>query len=85
MELILSFFRRNNISCNRIAGILDQGVLGVFYGNEISFNGDTRITLFFFNNIVMENRLVCNVPENIADRGSENILVNNIEKGMRAL
>jgi len=52
----------------------------VFYGNEISFNGDTRITLFFFNNIVMENRLVCNVPENIADRGSENILVNNIEK-----
>ncbi|HHY81997.1 MAG TPA: hypothetical protein GX505_04875 [Clostridiales bacterium] len=74
------FSGENHIACNRIAGILDQGELGVFYKNEISFNGDTGITLFFFNNLVMDNILVCNVPENIIERGSGNIFINNIQK-----
>jgi len=31
-------------------------------------------------NLVMDNKLVCNIPENIEDRGIDNHLINNKEK-----
>ena len=31
-------------------------------------------------NLVMDNKCVCNMPENIDDRGTNNHFINNIEK-----
>ena len=31
-------------------------------------------------NLIMDNKLVCNIPENIVNRGTDNNFINNIEK-----
>ena len=76
------FVGGNNITCNRREGIENNGQFEVIYNNEISYNGDTGILLGTTSvlNLVMNNKLVCNIPENIDDRGIDNYLINNIEK-----
>jgi len=73
----------NNVVCNREEGIENNnGQFGVFIDNEISYNGDSGILLGeeSTGNLVMNNKLVCNVLENIIDIGSNNNIINNIEK-----
>jgi len=74
------FAEDNHIECNRLAGIIDRGESGTFLNNEISYNGNSGISLSFNINLVMDNILVCNTPENIIDNGTDNNLINNIEK-----
>jgi len=76
------FVGGNNITCNRREGIENNGEFNVIYNNKISYNGDNGILLGTTSvlNLVMNNKLVCNIPENIDDRGTDNYLIDNIEK-----
>ncbi|NLY85567.1 MAG: hypothetical protein GX077_04345 [Tissierellia bacterium] len=50
----------------------------------MDINGDTGITLDALSagKLVMNNKLVCNIPENIVDNGINN-LINDIEKSCK--
>ncbi len=76
------FAGENHIECNRREGINNLGEFGMFVNNEISYNGDIGILLgtTSIGSLVMENKLVCNIPENIEDRGIDNNIINNIDK-----
>lgn len=65
---------------NRI--INNIGEYGIFLNNESSYNADTGMTLgsAAVGNLVKDNELVCNIPENIEYRGINNIFINNIDK-----
>lgn len=73
----------NHIVCNHREGINNLGNLGMFLDNEISYNANSGITIGLstnFGNLVKDNTLVCNIPENIIDRGTNNNFINNIDK-----
>lgn len=76
------FAAENHMVCNRRKGIEILGQLGVFLNNEISNNSDIgmELTASSAGNLVMNNRLVCNIPENVADMGTDNNFINNINK-----
>lgn len=75
------FVGGNYIECNEREGIANRGDFGMFLNNGLSYNGDKGIVLdtVSVGNLVMDNKLVCNVPENIGDGGTNN-LVNNLDK-----
>ena len=79
------FVGENYIVCNDREGIIDNGDFGMFQNNEISYNGDIGITLntFSVGNLVMDNKLVCNIQKNINYNGTGNNLINNIDKPCR--
>lgn len=66
----------------RRKGIEILGQLGVFLNNEISNNSDIgmELTASSAGNLVMNNKLVCNIPENVADSGTGNNFINNINQ-----
>jgi hypothetical protein len=72
----------NHIKCNNRTGIENRSQFGMFLDNEISYNSDNGILLDpnAVGNLVMDNKLVCNIPDNIVDRGTNNNLINNKEK-----
>ncbi|NLC96848.1 MAG: hypothetical protein GX077_01810 [Tissierellia bacterium] len=76
------FASENYIFCNRREGMENLGQLGVFLNNEILYNGDTGILLDTTSsgNLVMDNVLICNIPQNIEDRGINNVIIRNIER-----
>lgn len=77
------FFGGSKIVCNREEGLENNnGQFGMIIDNEILYNGDSGILLGEESvaNLVMNNKLVCNVPENITDRGTNNNIINNIER-----
>lgn len=80
------FAGENHIVCNNRIGINSLSEFGIFLNNESSYNADTGITLGLAatGNLVMDNELVCNVPENIDDRGIDNVFINNIDKPCEA-
>ncbi|HHY91515.1 MAG TPA: hypothetical protein GX503_07585, partial [Clostridiales bacterium] len=82
-EYTNDFAGGNTIVCNREEGIEnDSGQFGIIMDNEISYNGDSGILLgeASSGNLVMKNKLICNLPENITDRGSNNNIINHIDK-----
>ncbi len=76
------FASENHIECNKREGIINNGDFGMLLDNELSYNGDIGITLnpFSVGNLIMDNKLVCNIPKNIAGIGDNDNLINNIEK-----
>lgn len=76
------FASENYVECNEGVGMSNISDFSTFIGNEISYNGDNGFTLDALSagNFVMDNKLVCNIPENIVDNGTNNNLINNIEK-----
>jgi len=76
------FAGENHVECNDGVGMSNISDLSIFIGNEISYNGDNGFTLdaLASGNLVMDNKLVCNIPENIVDNGTDNNLINNIDK-----
>jgi len=54
----------------------------MFLDNIIAYNSDTGVILGTTSegNLVLDNKLVCNIPRNIEDRGVENNLINNLDK-----
>ncbi|NLK44999.1 MAG: hypothetical protein GX300_11480 [Tissierellia bacterium] len=80
----MNFFAgENRIICNRREGMNLVSQYGMLLNNKIAFNGDVGISFFTpsaVGNLVMDNELVCNVPENIDDRGIDNVFINNIDK-----
>lgn len=78
------FTGENNIECNDTIGMFILGDFGMYLNNELSYNGDSGITLdaSTIGNLVMDNKLVCNIPQNIFDTGNNN-LINNIDKPCR--
>lgn len=76
------FAGENNILCNRSIGTENNSQFGIFMNNEIAYNGDNGIILgeSFMANLVMDNELICNIPENIVDGGTNNNFINNIDK-----
>jgi len=76
-----NFTAENYIECTRQAGIFHLGQFGTFLSNEISYSGNDGILLgSSVRDLVMDNKLTCNLPENINDDGRDNVLINNIEK-----
>lgn len=80
------FIGENYIVCNDREGIIDNGDFGMFQNNEISYNWDIGITLntFSVGNLVMDNKMVCNIQKNINYNGTGNNLINNIDKPCRS-
>jgi len=76
------FAGENSIECNRRKGIEILGQLGMFINNQISNNTDIGMELTDTSegNLIINNKLVCNIPENIVNNGTDNNLVNNIEE-----
>lgn len=76
------FAGENNIVCNRREGINNLSEFGMFLNNEISYNADTGMTLgsTAMGNLIMDNKLVCNIPVNIEDRSTNNNFINNIDR-----
>lgn len=76
------FAGENHIVCNSRQGINIPSEFGMFLDNEISYNGFTGISLgqSSAGNLIMNNKLVCNLPENIVDNGTDNNLINNTDK-----
>ncbi|NLZ52314.1 MAG: hypothetical protein GX892_04060 [Thermoanaerobacteraceae bacterium] len=81
-EYFNHFVGGNNIVCNRREGIENNGQFELIYNNEISYSGDSGILLGTTSllNLVMHNKLRCNIPGNIDDRGIDNNIINNVEK-----
>jgi len=71
----------NRILNNR-KGMNNASQFEIVLNNEISYNSDSGLLLdeTSMGNLVMDNTLVCNIPENIVDRGINNNLINNMEK-----
>jgi len=63
-------------------GMQSRSWYSMFFNNEISYNRDNGMifTQDSAGNLVLDNKLVCNIPENIDDRGADNHFINNIEK-----
>jgi len=76
------FASENYVECNVGVGMSNISHYGIFLGNKISYNGDNGFTLdeLSTGNLVKDNKLVCNIPENIIDNGVDNNLINNIDK-----
>jgi len=77
------FVGGNTIVCNREKGVeSNNGQFGIIIDNKISYNGDSGILLGeeSSGNLVMNNKLICNVPENITDLGTNNNILNNTDK-----
>lgn len=76
------FIGENYIECNYKEGIDHIFKFGILVSNEIFHNRDTGILLEpeSVGNLVMNDKLVCNIPKNIDDRGMDNIFINNIER-----
>ncbi|HHV47339.1 MAG TPA: hypothetical protein GXX53_10675 [Tissierellia bacterium] len=72
----------NRTECNDGVGMSNISDFSIFMDNEILYNGENGFTLDALStgNLVMNNKLVCNIPENIVDEGTNNNLVNNIVK-----
>ncbi|HHY81999.1 MAG TPA: hypothetical protein GX505_04885 [Clostridiales bacterium] len=68
--------------CNNRTGVSNSGQFGTFLNNEISYNGNSGLTLgsTSVGNLVMDNLLVCNIPGNITDSGTDNNILNNMQK-----
>lgn len=81
-EYFNHFVGENNIVCNKREGIENFGQFEMIINNEISYNGDTGILLDTTSsgNLVMDNVLICNIPQNIDDRGINNVIIRNIER-----
>ena len=61
-----NFTAENYIECTRQAGIFHLGQFGTFLSNEISYSGNDGILLgSSVRDLVMDNRLTCNLPEKI--------------------
>lgn len=75
------FAGENVMECNRRKGIEILGQLGMFLNNGISNNTDIgmELTATSSGNLIMNNKLVCNIPENIVNNGTDNNLINNID------
>lgn len=71
----------NRILNNR-KGMNNASQFEIVLNNEISYNSDSGLLLdeTSMGNLVMDNTLVCNIPENIVDNGTDNNLINNIDK-----
>lgn len=80
------FAGESKMVCNRRTGIENNGQFNMIMNNEISYNGDTGLLLGTTSvlNLVMGNKLVCNIPENIIDNGTNNSLIDNIDKPCEA-
>lgn len=76
------FSAENYIVCNRREGMYNASQFGILLDNEVLYNADSGIILDSTSrgNLVMDNKLICNIPENIDDRGTNNNLINNIDK-----
>lgn len=74
------FAGENRSECNRLAGIFDQGENGMFLNNEVSYNSNSGFFLVSTGSLIKDNKLICNIPQNINDIGSDNSLINNKEK-----
>ncbi len=74
------FAGENHMVCNRRKGIEILGQLGMFLNNEISYNTDIgmELTTSSTGNLIKDNKLVCNIPENIVDRGTDNNFICSI-------
>lgn len=79
------FASENRIVCNRRIGTENQSQFAFLLNNEISFNGGNGIVLGepSLGNLLMNNELICNIPENIVDLGTNNNLIDNIDKPCR--
>jgi hypothetical protein len=76
------FSGENHIVCNTRSGIRNNGQLGTFLNNEICYNGNSGMMLDTpsSGNLVMDNILICNIPGNITNNGTDNYLISNIVK-----
>lgn len=77
------FASENQIVCNDREGMDLVSQYSIFLNNEISYNGDTGLSFFTpsaVGNLVKDNKLVCNIPENIEDDGVDNVFINNKDK-----
>lgn len=72
----------NSIECSDREGMFILGNFGMCLNNDLSYNRDTGITfeIFTLGNLVMGNKLVCNIPDNIVSRDTENNFINNMDK-----
>ncbi len=79
------FGAENYVVCNDRVGMSNIGDFGIFLDNEVAYNGGTGFTLDVLStaNLVMDNKLICNIPQNIDDNGTNNNLINNISKSCR--
>lgn len=77
------FAAQNKIVGNHREGMNLATQYSILLGNKIAYNGDTGFSLFTtsaIGNLVMDNKLVCNIPDNIDDRGIDNHIIDNKEK-----
>lgn len=76
------FAGENQLECNGRIGINIIGEFGIFLNNESSYNADTGITLATASraNLVKGSKLVCNIPQNMVDSGSDNNLIDNTDR-----
>lgn len=76
------FAGENCMICNRRKGIEILGQLGMFINNEISNNTDIgmELTASSEGNLIMNNKLICNIPENIVSSGTDNNFINNVDE-----
>jgi len=79
----VNFFAGDNIvRCSGRTGIQSTSQFGMFLNNEISYNRDNGISLGSASsgNLVMDNKLRCNIPENIVDSDTNNNFIDNMDK-----
>jgi len=71
------FAGENHMVCNREKGMDILGQFGIFLNNQISHNTDfgMELTTSSAGNLIKDNKLVCNIPDNIADNGMDNNLI----------
>jgi parallel beta-helix repeat protein len=81
-DFLNAFAGENQIECNREEGVLVQGQYGIYQDNEIAYNSDTGITIGTnsISNTIYKNKVICNIPTNIIDSGTDNVLIENIDK-----
>jgi len=76
------FAGENHMVCNRRKGMDILGQFGIFINNEVSYNTDNgmELTSSSAGNLVMDNKLIYNIPKNIVNEGTDNNIINNMDK-----
>lgn len=66
------FAAENHTICNHREGIENNSQFGMFLNNKILYNRDNGMILDTNStgNLVMNNKLICNIPENVVNRGT---------------
>lgn len=78
------FFGNNHVENNRYQGIavLIRATNGIYYDNTVMHSTDIGMVLTNLSgsNLVYDNKLKCNILNNITDSGTNNILLNNTDE-----